>query len=606
MSARTPRMDFRVRDYQLDLQDRRLVEGLRLELRPGEAVGLVGANGSGKSLLLASWIGWAPAGVAGSGAVALGERLLHDGRGPCRDALDEVVGRHLGIVLSEPGVHLNPAISAADQLRLACELQPAGPPREARLEIVGLSPLLLDRYPAYLSSGQRQRLAVACSLLGRGILVCDDPAASLDPILRAQFFAELERSKARGELGVLLLAAREQDLPAFVDRLVPLSGLPAASRPAPRAVRIDVSDAGSGPTRSVGARLASPFATGVPAIRVQGLGVRRDGQTVLSGVDLEVRHGEIVLLVGESGAGKSTLLEALARTVAVEPGSQLEVLGQDLLRLKPEVGRPDPPAMAELRRRVRIAFPDPDTVFDPAQPTASVLERFAQRSFEDLELCNRLREHLEARRGVPIGRLGGWDKRALGLWAALDRRTEVLLADEPLAGADPENLELTLDGFRELASRGAAVLIVTHLLPPVAPLAHRVAVFHRGRLVEVLEGGALLDRPEHPYTRQLVAAALSSGSEQHRKSRGARAGAVVPPPPPFELFLGCQAQLRGERAPYLCAADAGGRLFVLEEGAWRATSGEESDSISAVLALRGLDAETLLESVPISRSQNVK
>jgi peptide/nickel transport system ATP-binding protein len=340
---------------------------------------------------------------------------------------------------------------------------------------------------------------------------------------------------------------------------------------------------------------AAPLYAG-PAVRIRDLAVRRDGQLVLGAVDLEVMPGEFVMVVGESGAGKSTLLEALVRTVAVEPDSELTVLGHDLTRLKPEVGRPDPPELARLRRRLRIAFQDPETVFDAELPTGAVLERFGARSCEDLRLCRRLRRHLEQRRSVPIRHLSGWDKRALSLWAALDRDIEVLLADEPLAGADPGHLQLILDGFAELAARGAAVLIVTHLIVPVAAAADRVAVLHRGRLAETLPGPELLTHARHPYTQLLVAAARAAAvAEPLRPAALASLEPPPGPPPPFQPLMACQAGLRSERFPILCAADPAGQVHVLEDGRWRLVLGDEAEQLACVLAVRGLDVDTLLE-----------
>jgi peptide/nickel transport system ATP-binding protein len=602
--SREAGMELRVRGFCLKLGGEPRIEGLGFRLRPGEAVGLVGPNGCGKSLLLSAWLGWAPPGVSGSGYVALGGRLLHDSLGPCRDELDAVVGRSVGVVLSEPGVHLNPALSAAEQLRLACEQQAGGLIAERRLEIVGLSPLLLDRYPAYLSSGQRQRLAVACSLLGRGVLLCDDPAAALDPVLRAQFFSELARQKSHGQLAVVIFAARQEDLPQLTDRVVELEGPRLRpGRPRPWTPPPEPSPGSFAPP-APGFGLTAPRP---PVLRVRNLRIRRQGELVLQDVSFELRAGEIMLVVGESGAGKSTLIEAVVRTVGVEPGTEIHALGHDLVRLKPEVGRPDPPPLAALRRRLRIAFQDPDTLFDPDLPTAAVLDRFAERADPDLILARRLREHLETRRAVRIGHLSGWDKRALSLWAALDRRTEVLLADEPLAGADPEHLQTILDGFVELSRRGVALLLVTHLLSPVAPLAHRVAVIHRGRLVETLAGSDLLGHAAHPYTQQLVAAALASSSDVPRPEPASAASeALGPDPLPFQPLLACLASLRGEAAPYVCAVDELGRVFAFESGAWRPVEGEEADNLACIVAVRGLDPETLLESVPTSRSQNRK
>lgn len=612
MKAEDERLDLRVRGFRLEVGGQALSNGLDLRVGPGEAVGLVGRNGSGKSLLLAAWLGWAPPGVKGTGIVALGQHLLHDSFGPCREQLDEVVGRRLAVVFSEPGLHLNPAMSAADQLGVACAQQPGSLSFHRRLEIVGLSPALLDRYPAYLSSGQRQRLAVACSLIGKGVLLCDDPAAALDPVLRAQLFHELSDQKSRADLAILVLAAREEDLPPFIDQVVELPAPGSVSRPGPGTQPWTARPAAD-PPRPTGIMTEAPRfgldAPRPPALRVRNLRVRRDGEVVLHETDLEVRRGEIVLAVGESGAGKSTLLEAIARTVAVEPGSELHVLGHDLARVKPEVGRPDPPALAALRRRLRIAFQDPDTVFDAELPTSMVLERFAERSDPDLVLASRLREHLETQRGVSVGRLSGWGKRALSLWAALDRKTEILLADEPLAGADTEHLELILDGFLELTRRGTALLIVTHLLPPVARIADRVAVFQRGRLIETIAGKDLLDRATHPYTQRLVAASrsVSAGSAWRQRSRpGLEEAEAALPPLPFVPLAACSASLRNEAEPYLCAADESGRVFALEAGSWRRMEGEEAESLGLILALRGMDPETLLESVPMSLSQTRK
>jgi ABC-type glutathione transport system ATPase component len=601
MSAGRSRPIFSVHGFSVAVgPGRALVERFGFRLRHGEALGLVGPNGSGKSLLVSAWLGWTPPDVHTSGLVAFEDRLLHDGLGPCRDALEELLGRQVGVVLSEPGVHLNPAVTAIEQLRTAVRLQPRGPSAARRLEVVGLEAGLLDRYPAYLSSGQRQRLALACSLLGQGVLLCDDPSAALDPLLRGRFFAELARQKLQGSLAIVVLASREQDLPPFVDRVQTLerpdgSTLGCQEARGKRREARDLTEA----ERPSAAEVPAPRvkAPGALAVRVRNLNVRRDGRPVLAGVELDVRAGEIFVVVGESGAGKSTLLEALVRTAAVEAGSELWVLGHELAGLKPEVGRPDPAVLAGLRRRLRIAFQDPDTAFDRELPTGAVLDRFDSRSFQDLELGRRLRERLERCRLVPVGRLSAWDRRALALWAALDRRVRVLLADEPFAGADAENLCLLLEGFAELASRGVAVLIVTHLIPPAAAIAHRAAVFHGGRLVETLGGAELLTRAGHPYSQRLVHAALELEAQRGRLRPDGQA-----PRLPFEPLVACQAQLRGEQEPYLCAADGAGRVFVAEAGRWRLALGEEAENLGGILALRGLDAAALLASAPAGES----
>lgn len=232
----------------------------------------------------------------------------------------------------------------------------------------------------------------------------------------------------------------------------------------------------------------------------------------VDGVSLAIHRGELLALVGESGCGKSLTCLAIMRLVPapgrIEPGSSLRLDGTDLLGLDPE-------AMRRVRgRRIGMVFQDPMTSLNPVftvgqqlRETLVTHHRFPPGAWREAALA------LLDEVGIPDprGRLdafphqlsGGLRQRVL-IALALAGEPDLLLADEPTTALDvtvqAQILEL-LDHLR--ASRGMAILLVSHDLGIVAGRADRVAVMYAGRLVEEAATQALFAAPAHPYTRGL-------------------------------------------------------------------------------------------------------
>ena len=192
----------------------------------------------------------------------------------------------------------------------------------------------------------------------------------------------------------------------------------------------------------------------------------------LKGLDLRLRRGEVVALLGINGAGKSSALAALA---GVLPGvrGRLEVLGRPLAadrRLRRHIGwlPQQPPLYPEMTVAENLAFfaglqrPRP---LPPAERDA-LLERFG------LAALSRRLAH----------RLSGGERMRLGLACVLAHEPDILLLDEPSAGLDPLAAEQLRTLIRDAGS-GRAVLIATHLLPDVELLCQRVLLMHRGELL---------------------------------------------------------------------------------------------------------------------------
>lgn len=206
------------------------------------------------------------------------------------------------------------------------------------------------------------------------------------------------------------------------------------------------------------------------AIQVEGLVKRYGERTILDGIDLTVRAGEIVALLGRNGAGKTTTVEIVEGYRAGDAGT-VRVLGVDPVR----GGRP-------LRARVGLMLQDGG--FDiRARPLESLRQYAAFHADpRDPEALLDL-VGLRPVAATPYRRLSGGERQRLALAVALVGRPEVAILDEPTAGMDPEARAATRDIVHGLRADGVAVLLTSHDLVDVERLADRIAILAGGRIV---------------------------------------------------------------------------------------------------------------------------
>jgi peptide/nickel transport system ATP-binding protein len=275
----------------------------------------------------------------------------------------------------------------------------------------------------------------------------------------------------------------------------------------------------------------------------------------VAGVDLLLRKGETIALLGESGSGKSVTLRTLLRLhpKSARIGGTVSVIGRDVLAM----------SAAELAayrgRMVSMIFQDPGLAFDPVyrvgDQIAEAVKRHDGVSLAEglkraLELFERVRIPSPERRldNYPHEMSGGMRQRAM-IALALACRPNVLLADEPTTALDATVQIQVLLLIRELQRElGLGVIFVTHDIGVAVEVADRIAVMYGGRIVEMGSCAAVIRHPAHPYTRGLL-----SSRADHGAQKGNRLVAIPGAPPDLaNLPPGCAFAPRCSEAGDRC------------------------------------------------------
>lgn len=178
----------RVRDLNVQIADKTVLDDVTLDIRANERVGLIGASGSGKSMLVKAITGLLPHAARVSGDITMGGTRLQAGDDAAFAALR---GRYVGLVFQNPGAALNPVLSVEQQVGLPLRLHydlDAGERRDrvmTMLERVGLPASLAGSYPHELSGGQQQRVGIATALItSPRLIIADEPTTALDAIVQ--------------------------------------------------------------------------------------------------------------------------------------------------------------------------------------------------------------------------------------------------------------------------------------------------------------------------------------------------------------------------------------------------------------------------------------
>ncbi|WP_456785737.1 ABC transporter ATP-binding protein [Cellulomonas sp. P5_C5] len=520
----------------------RAVEGVTLHVAAGEVLAIVGESGSGKTVTARSILGLLPETALSSGTVMLTRKdgsATHDIVTLGGTDLRDVRGRDAAMVFQEPSTALNPVFPVGWQIAEGLKAHGKVSDKDARARAIEILRLVgipdpehrVDHYPHQFSGGQKQRIVIAQALvLDPGLIIADEPTTALDVTVQAEILDLLRRLPKEFGSAIVLITHNMGVVADLADRVaVMFNGeiveqadvrtlfaspqhpytqrlLDAVPRVGGRRLRdrVRVAD-------ELEAMVVDESAT--PVVEASDLRIvypgrlRQPAFTAVDGVNLVIRPGEVLGLVGESGSGKTTIGRAIAGLTPISGGS-LKVHGVEMLDVKAKVFRP-------VRKRIGFVFQDPATSFNPlltiAQCVAEpmVVHGLAPNPDEARPRVDELMEAVQLPKAFgdrfPHELSGGQRQRA-SLARALILGPELLIADEPTSALDVSVQARVLDLFARLqAELGFACLFISHDLAVVDLLAHRIAVLHRGVLVEEGTGDEVLGAPKHPYTQRLLA-----------------------------------------------------------------------------------------------------
>ncbi|WP_037990950.1 ABC transporter ATP-binding protein [Synechococcus sp. CC9616] len=501
------------------------LDGLDLDLHPGEKLALVGASGCGKSTVARAVLQLLPAGSHCEGELRLNGS---DPRSLDRPALRRLRGTAAGLVFQDPMTRLNPLMTVGGHLLDTLRAhRPNSSSRwlrtrsEELLEKVGIGASRFRAYPHELSGGMRQRLAIALAIaLEPPLLIADEPTTSLDVAVAGQVMAEL--SGLCDELGsALLLISHDLAMAArWCGRMAMLDGgRKVEDGPSDQLLTSPVSDMGqrlvsAARAREGGRSPERPQAQTVLSVEemrcwhvIGGVPWAPIWLKAVDGVSFNLRAGESLGVVGASGCGKSTLCRALMGLTGIR-GGRVDLLGQNLLTLR---GRP----LRHARRAVQMVFQDPLACLNPALPVADAIAdpllihglcskaSARERSRALLERVS-LSPADQFQNRLPRQLSGGQQQR-VAIARALALEPNVLICDESVSMLDAEVQAEVLALLRELQrDLGLAMIFVTHDLSVASGFCHRVIVLDKGRIVEEGPGDRIFEHPQATISRTLV------------------------------------------------------------------------------------------------------
>ena len=513
-AAATPNAILTVRDLDAAYGPVQILFGLDLDIYEGEIVALLGTNGAGKSTLFKCIT-----------------NLLEPSRGSVQFAGQELVGvptdeiAARGVVMMPGGKSVFPTLTVRDNLRLACWLKRKDPVavRDAEERVLSLFPRLgdrIDQLAGNLSGGEQQMLAVSQALIpDPKLLLIDELSLGLAPTVVGQLIEVVRQIHATGltvvvveqsinvalqladraifmEKGEFRFTGSTQELMDRPDilRSVFIAGASAGAASAsgkPKRRRTKAADA---PTNGTAPRRAAPGPDAPIALSVRGVVKRFGGISAVSYVDLDLRQGEILGLIGQNGAGKTTLFDCISGFLPIDEG--VVHLGDDDITSMP----PHKRAARGLGRSFQEArlFPALTTaetlavarerhLLSRGMIAAALGQPVSQESEDDVaETVDFLIDlmGLEAFREKLTGELSTGTRRIVELAGLLASDPSVIVLDEPSGGVaqkETEALGPLLQRVQDVT--GASILVIEHDMPLLTGLCDRMVALELGEVI---------------------------------------------------------------------------------------------------------------------------
>ena len=572
-----------VRDLSVGLQTpagrRPILEDIGFDLRSREILGIIGASGSGKTVLARALVNWIepPLAIDRGSVLFRGRDILHLKGRDLRQ-----VRREVAYVGANPMGALDPTLPVGRQIveKLRAVAPEVGRD-EARRRVLDLldavripsSRTRFDDYPSQFSGGMMQRVLIVDALVTNpAFLVADNVTQPLDVTVAAQVLRLMRELTERFRTAIVLVSS---SLPTACDAADDILVLergrvvehqaPAALVAAPRHP-YTVELIAQTPKMWSDASLNVPLARSRdPVISVRDASryykVKKRGSfsshsmvRAVRNVTFDVFAGENFGVVGESGCGKSTLMRLLSRLEQPDSG-QVLCDGDDIARLSGA-------SLLKFRRNFQLVLQDPFSSLPPRTAIGAMLEEplrihgmrgAGQRRERVLEVMSEVGLPAALYDELPLG-LSAGQRQRVNVARAMVLAPKVLIMDETLSSLDQTEQFKLLKLFETLqAQHNLTYVFISHDLAMVRRVCNRIAVMYLGEVVEIAGNGRLFFDPGHPYSRALLSAVPTLEERRYRVQDCLLEGE---PPNPIDLPPGCSFTSRCPHAFGRCRVES--------------------------------------------------
>lgn len=548
-------MSLNIQNLTLNLGKKTILNNVSLQISDGERVGLVGASGSGKSMLLRAATGLLPSETKISGSCMLGGVQTV---GASDENLARLRGKYVGVVFQQANRALNPMLSVEEQISLPLRIHYQLDADDVHnrvcvmLEKVGLPQNIISKRTFELSGGQLQRVGIATALItSPRLILADEPTTALDSVTQKEVvkmltslvdnmgasmlfvthdFSVLSKAAKRCyvlDSGRLVDSAEVQDLLENPRVTSTKQLVDAAKKLTLRAQKIDSQNVSRESASRESASRESATTENVSCENSALLTAKNIHVTlgralaraeVLKGVNLELFKGESLAIIGGSGSGKTTLIRAMLDLQKISDG----IVTYDSQIVNSSTNHKKISYSSALRKETSLVFQHPFAALDPRW---TVLKSVAEPlniwrkslKLDDATIEQRVCEMLKLVGLNPKDfleryphELSGGQAQCVAIARALINNPRVLVADEPMSAIDVAERTRILDAFAAIRKERPTMscVFVSHDLGMIQHLATRVIVLNDGEIVESGRVSDVLNSPQNDYTRALVNAAI--------------------------------------------------------------------------------------------------
>jgi peptide/nickel transport system ATP-binding protein len=528
-------------------------------LHRGEKLCLVGESGSGKSITARALHRIHDT----NGAITGGRIMLRAADGSETDIarlgagsreMLRIRGGRIGLIFQEPMSSLSPVHTIGSQIVEALRLHRNMDRRAARAETIELlrqveipaPDKMIDRYTFEFSGGMRQRAMIAMALAcDPDILIADEPTTALDVTTQAEILDLIKRLQQSRGMAMLLIThdmgvvAEVADQVAVMryGRIVEQGGVedifhdarhPYTERLLASTVRLEETRrAVTSPAAEANAAAQAPVLSIRDLTKIYGastawFGGDRYAVRAVDGVTLDLYPGENLGVVGESGSGKTTLGRLILRTVEPTSGTMLY---RDRDGREIDVGRLGKRELRAYHRDVRLVFQDPFSSLNPRMTVKEIIgdPLFVSGLARGAALERRVAELLELVGLDPLAMeryphaFSGGQRQRIGIARSLALEPRIIIADEATAALDVSIRAQILDLLLDIQKRlNLSFVFISHDISVVRYFCDRVAVMHRGKVVETGTAEQICTDPHEAYTQSLISA-VPSPDPRHKR-----------------------------------------------------------------------------------------